>query len=205
MNIDELLQVAEPIIRQSCAAVTQRFRGFVEMDDLCQEARLWCFEHSEKVAEWLDSDDPKDVKHGCKKLSLTISRLSERHARKERAVILGYRPEDEWFANRGLVTELLPAVIAGGYDGYEVAPKELLRAPSNPAEGNNRLALLADVTAAWEVHPSPLLERLYGPGATSTRQQIADEYEITTATLKKRENQALDMIIRYLGGENPYA
>lgn len=205
MNLDQLLDAAEPIVRQAARQVEQRFHGYVDMDDLCQELRLWCFEHEAKLSEWLDSDDPKDVKHGSKKLMISLSREAERTARKERAVMLGYKPEDEWFANKGVLQELLPVVISGGYDGYEVTPKELVQGGrSDPAEGNGRLALLSDVKAAWEAHPSPLLERIYGSDTPVSRQELADEYGISTVTLSKRENHALDMMIRFLGGATPY-
>jgi len=206
MTVEELLAAAEPIVRQACRTISQRFRGYIEFDDLAQECRLWCLQHQDKLVEWLDCEegDRAAIRRGCKKLATTLSREAERVARRERAAALGYRPEDEWFATRGTVKELLPVVIAGGYDGYEVSPKEAVRSPGDPAEGNNRLAMLADVAAAWKVHPSPLLERLYCFEVDRSRQEIADDAGITVATLAKRENQALDMLIRFLGGANPY-
>lgn len=206
MTVEELMAAAEPIVRQACRTVAQRFRGYIEFDDLAQEARIWCLQHQDKVSEWLDCEegDRAALRHGCKKLSTTLSREAERVARKERAAALGYRPEDEWFATRGTIKELLPIVIEGGYDGYEVAPKDAVRAPGDPAEGNNRLAMLADVAAAWKAHPSSVLERLYHFDVDRSRMEIAEDMGITVVTLAKRENQALDMLIRFLGGANPY-
>lgn len=206
MTVEELLAAAEPIVRQACRTIAQRFRGYIEFDDLAQEARLWCLQHQQKLSEWLDCDpdDKAGFRRGAKKLSTTLSREAERAARRERAAMLGYRPEDEWFANRGTIKELLPVVIGGGYDGYEVSPKEAVRSPGDPAEGNNKLALLADVAAAWKAHPSAVLERLYHFDVDRTRPEVAESMNITPATLAKRENQALDMLIRFLGGANPY-
>lgn len=205
LTVEELLAAAEPVIWQVCHTISLRFCGYVEHEDAAQECRLWCWRHRKKLADWLDVDDHRGRSAGTKQLARSLTRELERMARKDRAASLGYRPEDEWFANRGVIQELLPVILAGGYDGLEKEQASSdLRSNSDPAEGNGKHALLADVQAAWKAHPSPLLERLYYTDTHMTRKEMAEEYNITPATLQKRENRALDLMIRFLGGENPY-
>lgn len=200
-----LAELAEPFILQAGNAIARRFQGFVEADDVAQECRIWCWRRHDKITQWLDVDqtDKKAVKDGVNQLAKTLYRMGDRYARKMRADVLGYRIEDEWFANTGVIVELLPTIIEGGYDGFEVAPKDGHgRAKGDPAEGNGRLAMYADIKAAWDAHPSPLLERLYCTPAT--REQLADEWNVSLPTLRTRERAALKKLVMFLGGENPY-
>jgi len=203
-EMERLMDMTTHLISIASRTVARRFQGFVTSDDLRQECYLWCMRRHDKVAQWLDVDqsDKAAVKSGANQFMKTMYRVAEVYARKERADILGYRIEDEWFANTGVIAELLPIVLAGGYDGYEAPEGDGSRSRRDPAEGNSKLAQLADVTAAWQAHPDPLLERLYGTSAT--RDQIADEWEISRPTLKDRERKALKKMVDFLGGESPY-
>lgn len=210
----QLLEMASPIIAQVAKSVARRYIGFIDADDLRQELSIWCWQRPDKVAEWLDPKPDPDTgevdkearKVGPKKLALSLKRKAERVARKERAHSLGYKPEDEWFANKGTIIELLPTVLSDGLDGYErVGVEGNGKSANDPAEGNGHLALLADVAAAWKAHPSPVLHALYGTGTQVTRKEVADNMGIAVSTLDRREDQALSKMVDYLGGENPYA
>jgi predicted DNA binding protein len=41
-------------------------------------------------------------------------------------------------------------------------------------------------------------------GTSATRDQIADEWEISRPTLKDRERKALKKMVDFLGGESPH-
>jgi len=204
VELERLMDMTTGLISVASRTVARRFQGFVTPEDVKQECYVWCMRRHDKVAQWLDVDqsDRQAVKAGANQFITTMYRVAEVYARGERAIILGYRIEDEWFANTGVIAELLPIVLAGGYDGYEAPEGDGSRSRRDPAEGNSKLAQLADVTAAWQAHPDPLLERLYGTSAT--RDQIADEWEISRPTLKDRERKALKKMVDFLGGESPH-
>ncbi len=200
----EAFEHADVVARQVARRLVNRFRPHIEFNDVVQELRVFVLEALPVVKEWIEKDDPAEIKKGQKRLAVSLARHGERFARRERAAILGYRQEDEWFASAAVVKELLPMVLAGGLDGMECAEKEQVRKPPTPAEGNNLPALIADIQAAWKAHPSSLLYSLYGTSEPPSRARLAEQYGISEVALTKRESKALGALVDFLGGASPW-
>lgn len=200
----EAFEHADVVARQVARRLVNRFRPHVEFNDIIQELRVFVLEALPVVKEWIEKDDPAEIKVGTKKLAVSLARHGERFCRRERAARLGYRQEDEWFASAAVIRELLPVVLAGGVDGMECAEREQVRKPPAPAEGNNLAALIADIQAAWKAHPSSLLYSLYGAACPPTRAKLAEQYGVSEVTLSKREGKALNALVEFLGGASPW-
>lgn len=201
--LDTLLEDTEPLVQMTSRSVARKYKTYMDHEDLAQELRIWIITHDETVRGYIYRDSKQETGRGFKALRVTLTRLAERSARSAKATQTGYAVDDEWFYQRAQVAEVLPTVLAGGEDGYEKAQVDgEIKAPSDPAEGNNRLAMMADVSAAWDAHPDALLQAIYGPGDPRSRQQIADGFDMALSTLQRRERRALDKLVQFLGGEN---
>lgn len=207
MNDDELMAMAEPVVLRAAQAFRRRFHHFADHNDVAQEHRVWCWKHLNKLTEWFDRD-PEATGHesqhgGVKALMVTLVRRGERYGRKEKARLLGYEAADEWFADKAVVADLLPVILAGGEDGWEAKVADG-RSNGDPAEGGGRRALIADISRAWRIEPDPVLAMLYDQRVPYTRAQVAEELGISIPTVNRRESQALKRLVDFLGGPNPW-
>lgn len=198
-------------IHSAAKQIFANYRHFIEYDDLTQELNTWVLVHATKIADW-QKHDAELVAEGEvvrspweRKLNLALRREAGRYARREKAQRTGFAVEDEYFYSRRLVRDLLPAVLGGGRDGFErEGPKGAVRAPSDPAEGNNQAALLADVAAAWAAHPDQLLAERYWPGAVKLSvEDMALRHGLSVPAYNRRERRALDRLVDFLGGVDP--
>lgn len=203
MTLDDLITETDPTVALAARKVARQFAGFTEFDDLVQEMRVWIIKHHQKVVSWIEDADEDERKAWDKKLFVTLMRVGGAYARGEKAAISGYRPEDEWFANRKVIRELLPVVLAGGEDGYEAKVQSETASGGDPAEGNNRAAMLADIDAAYRALTQDfvLLSDIYKWGVTY--KELADEFEVSETTVRNRERRAIDKMIEHLGGTDP--
>ena len=68
------------LCRRVAASVARRFHGFVELDDVEQECRLWILEHQPKVQEWRKTDRTPQGR-----LSKALLRRAGQYAKAEQA------------------------------------------------------------------------------------------------------------------------
>lgn len=198
--------------------VARRFRRWVEFDDLKQSASEYAFKRQDKVLEYLftDGDEGKPVRRvdrdtkrqGETALITFLRRHCERIARKEKAERTGYQIEDEYYYRPVLVENLIKVWGSGDYDlaGQVLDQAEMGgRKTRLVSEGNNLVAMIADVDAAMKkiddrtrmvlverfVHDAPL-------------HSIADTLEVSVQRVDQLADRGIRHVIEHLGGGNPY-
>jgi RNA polymerase sigma factor (sigma-70 family) len=190
------------MIESAAWSVRNRFKQWVDQEDLAQEGYLWVFEHSGRVQEYLDNENPKLAYWW---LSRDLWEVMDKYARVSKAQAVGYAVSDEAFYGQQLIEALLPAVLAGDTDkpkGEQVGPRQ----QSDPAEGGNYLVMYLDVERAWEKTKLADTERLacelyYGQGYTQT--ETAEQLEISQPSVQKALKRALRKMVETLGGQRP--
>lgn len=179
---------------------SQRF--LVEMDDIRSECYLWMVKNPERVNRWRD-----EGKQGKAKLGTALYRAGMRYALKERVRITRTQPGDHSFYSEAILHDILPDVF--DQDGWymESHTEELgVKAPSRPGEGNNRLAMLVDVSSAIQALPEEdqeLLRMRYSDGGMDA-QILAATYQVSDSTIRRRLRNLMRKISDRLGGEPPW-
>jgi len=200
--VDEPITDSElKLARQGATSAWKSGRGIVDKDDLVAEANLWMVEHLEKVRQWRDEGrhGQNKLRNACRQRCLTIvARERRRQSQLTRGDLAYYTPQ--------MLRELLPTIfhvedwVSGAIHTGET------RAPSRPAEGNTRLAMVIDVRSAFDILPpkdKALLSDLYADGGLAI-QVVAAQLEVTERTVRRREERALDKMVERLGGEPPW-
>lgn len=144
----EVIQLSEKLdLGIVVASAVKRTLGFypeADRNDLSQEAWLWLYDHPARVER--DADKPKTA-------SWRLTRDLGAHlgdiCRREKAQALGYKPEDEYRYGKAMVALALPAAIAGTTEPPTFVREEIAKR-TDPSEGGNWMALLADMGMAWE-------------------------------------------------------
>lgn len=138
----ELIDVdaeSDILIRTVVSRVWRKYRGYVEFDDLHQEALLWWYTTGQKHLPVYLADQNKG------RISISVWRVAEQYAANQKAQQVGYRPQDQYRYSAREVHELLPIALdpEGLPDnGHGDAPK------GNLAESGEVLAALIDVRRA---------------------------------------------------------
>ena len=201
---DDLMQDVQVVITGAAHALAREYRQYTTAQDISQEMWIWVLKHPEKTREWLSRDDRAEKARGVKALNKTLMRLGSVYCRREKATVSGYHPSDEYFYTRTLVGALLEALWNGG-QLVSNQIDDMPRKKKLDSEGNDLLALFADIDRALEVLEPvqiSLLERVYGHGEALT--DIAEVEDVTRQAVENRVNRALDKMIKHLGGEYPY-
>lgn len=190
----------EPTLIAVARSVARRF-SMVDWEDVAQELRLW-FISEPAVIRYL-SDDSED-KVGTKKLMRSLGRQASAYCQTEKAHSLGYQVSDLEFYSTGALRDLLQMVFE--YENWicTTANDGQPRAASRPAEGNNLVAALSDVSRALDLCKEAdreLLYRLYRDGFTEA--EIAEEDGVSEEAVNKRHDRALARLRDVLGGERP--
>lgn len=87
---------------------SRKFR-MVETNDIRQQLWVWFLEHPNKVKTWESFDGKQNVKLIAK----SLRNAAKDYCQKEKAQIIGYRVEDNYYYDKELIETLLPAVIRG--------------------------------------------------------------------------------------------
>ena len=137
-----------------------------------------------------------------------LRRHCQRAARREKALRSGYHIEDEYFYRPMMVENLIKVWGSGDYDiaGQVFDPSEMGGKRMKVAsEGNNLLAMIADVDAAMKAiddrDRSILVDRFIHE---RTLQEIADEMGVSVQRVDQLSDRGIRKVIEYLGGWNPY-
>lgn len=191
------------IARQGALSAARSGRGLVDPADLIGEANLWMVEHIDKVAQWSEQGrhGQNKLRNACRQRCLTI-------LAKERRLRSGLEQGDSFYYNAQMIRELLPDIFDEDdwASGSSVSSSEV-RAPSRPAEGNNRLAMVADVRQAFFSLPQEqrdLLEALYKDGGMPI-DAVAAQWDVSDRTIRRREERNLEKMVERLGGEAPWS
>lgn len=193
---------SEEIINQVAYAILRKYRGYVTHDDLYSEGVLWTLEHPKKFWEMVDHEEEK---LGAWQFRRAIKSMMDGYARKEKAAISGYHPEDEEFYSVRLVSMILPSVYADD-PAPPVGERSEVRKISDPAAGGDWIAMYLDVKYGFlharftglELH---VLDQIFSHHRT--QQDIADDLGVTQAMVAKHKANAMRKIIAQIGGPRP--
>lgn len=188
--------------------VMLRFGKFVEADDLRQECLLAATEKQHKIIGWLRCEGQGNIKQGERSVLKFLHKRAEKYAREQKALALGYEPEDEYFYQAALIESLIAVLSTGDYDlaGQILDPADLggKRKKSLPSEGNNIVAMITDVDVALKKlsdRDQEVLALKFGSGLSS--QEIADQMGVTRQRIDQLLHRGVRKVIEELGGENP--
>lgn len=189
--------------RKTARRAHMQCRGLIEYPDLVALGYAWIAKHPDKVEAWCDKDEHPS---GWKALGKSMLRAMNREIAKERARRTGANTEDAFYYTPGLIQDTLPDV----WDVQDrlptdAGPTDTPRGKSMPSEGNNRAAVLADVSAAVQrLHhdEQKLLQARFYSGLTVA--EMARMYSVSEDTIERRLRLAIQSVNDYLGGESPW-
>lgn len=189
--------------------VADRFRGFVDAEDLRQVACEYAARRKRKVEEYLMRDDPQERRQGETALIVSMRRECEKFARREKADRTGYRPEDEYFYRPSTVEKIIEVIFNGGADaaGQILDPADMgskrKRKPSS--EGGDILAFIYDVELALkELDPRTygIVVGRWGDGTTLV--DLGQQWSISPQRVEQISRRGMRQLIEALGGKSPY-
>jgi DNA-directed RNA polymerase specialized sigma24 family protein len=172
----------------------------VERDDILQEIWVWVYSKPEKVDEYQDGTE-----HGRNKLLKAMRNCGIRFCQAEKARILGYRPEDNYYYELGLIRDVLALIWDEEAWTSPPTPVEQTRVKSRSiSEGNNYVTTLADVSGAVKLlslEDQRLLREHYYEGLTAA--EMAEERGLSVSAIDSRLGRVVRKVQRHLGGERP--
>jgi DNA-directed RNA polymerase specialized sigma24 family protein len=206
----------DPVIYDIAPGVTRaihnRYKAYVERDDVMQECLSWALtRHSWIADQLLEATDPDKRKHAESRIAWQMRRAAERYSRREKATKSGYQITDEAYYQGYTLGQLLPFVIASVVDGtvleqiQDMIQDGLPRGSSSPSEGGNLLANLIDIKIGYtklEAEDKILLRVRYLD--SFTLQQIANHYQCSVSTADRRIDGAMRRLQDLLGGVSPF-
>jgi len=182
------------IISTQANKVAKVHHGYVEREDLQQEAWVYVLERPDLLEE--------DTKSARKVLTKSIYFELNRYAMRQRYLKDGTHPEDYFRYTKGIVQELLPEVL-DGHRSVSGAALDDSRVKRSPSEGFNREAMGADIQREFdrlaESDRIVLIERYCGGGISE--EVLALTYDVTPDTMRKRVGRALNRLSKRLNGE----
>jgi len=188
---------------RTVASIKHKEYPMVQLDDISQELWLWFAEHPNKIKEWRSLEDQKVA---IKLFARALHNAASRYCQFEKARTSGYEITDVFFYKRDIVEELLPSVLSGHLIELEtVNDLNSGRAIKAPNEGNNLLAMQADISSAFnKIKPEQqnLLKLWYLSNKNS--KDLAIKLDTNEKTARMRVLRAIDAIIKKLGGYAPY-
>lgn len=198
--------------------VARDYRKWVEFEDLKQSACEYAQRRPDKVLEYMFDYDEESKTHtrregetrrpGESAMITFLRRHVERIARREKASRLGYQTEDEYFYRTSTVESLIKVWGSGDYDlaGQVFDQTEMGGRKTNLiSEGNNLLAMIADIDAAIkrvdDRTRQVLVERYV---YDSTLKDIATQLDVSPQRVEQLSARGLRRVVEELGGPNPW-
>lgn len=182
------------------ASYLRRSYPMVEREDILSEINVWVYSHTEKVEEYQDGTE-----HGRNKLLKSMRNAGIKFCQDEKARILGYRPEDNYYYDLPSIRAILTLIWDEEAWIYPPQPEEQARVKNRaPAEGNGYVATLADVSRVAALLPlgdQAILRQHYYEGRTSA--EIAKALGLTAGAVDGRIGRLVRKLQRHLGGERP--
>lgn len=197
-------------IHASVASVSRqlrsRYRDYVEYEDIQQELYIWYLKNHQRVSDWEDAYHEKSVDRLVAK---SLRNAGEKFCRREKALAVGYEPDDEFFYTIPMVADMLQLY----FDPEWMMPRAIELGTTSsgkpPQEGWNLQAMVADVGRIYEGMPKAdqdLLREVYG-GEVPVRDAIAWkalEWDVTPNAADHRIRRVIGRLRAGLGGPRPY-
>jgi RNA polymerase sigma factor (sigma-70 family) len=201
-------QIVNEVTASIAWNISKRYHRFVEIEDVRQAMNEYAWKRREKVAEYLIREGEAEKKMGYKAFTTFMRRAGERYARKEKSKALGYELGDEYFYKMVMIETLIKVALSDEtYMANQVMDPDIhgVKAKRQASEGNNLLAMVADVDKAMkklDLRTYNILKSKYEADAPLA--EIAKEWDISPQRVEQIVNRALRQISEYLGGETPY-
>jgi RNA polymerase sigma factor (sigma-70 family) len=172
----------------------------VEANDIRQELWVWFLEHPNKVTTW----EALEGKQSIKLIARSLRNAAKDYCQREKAQVVGYRVEDNYYYDRELVETLLPAILRGDTIAPALTEMGYQSTKKVASEGGNWFAMVGDINRALHKLTSEqfyvLCLRFEEGNDNAT---MAKELDISEDAARMRVNRALNNLLNYLGGERP--
>jgi RNA polymerase sigma factor (sigma-70 family) len=190
----------ENIVGHIAYEFSRKFK-MVEVADLRQELWIWFLEHPKKIKHWEKEHDEKNL---SKLVARSLRNAAKDYCQREKAKALGYRVEDNYYYDKTLLEAILPGVFTGSRTPPSLTDMGYSNTKKVLSEGNNWLAMCADVDKAlkkmsleqWDV-----LYTRYCNGLEITK--MGEELNISQDAVRMRINRAMNTLLNILGGNRP--
>lgn len=193
---DRALKAVRAVARRIAVST----RGVMDHDELVSVGYEWIARHKAKTLEW--SQEPG----GYLALSKSLYRAMQRAVQVERLARTGAEPQDLFYYSPGLVEEALPLLWGDRTFTQETVEDDApRRRKSQPNEGNNQAALIADLDRAVGRLPGDLVAMLQARYVSElTFVEIGRIYGLSEQAVTRRLAAAVQSIVDLLGGESPH-
>lgn len=198
---------------EAVARTVRRSYPMVDTDDLIQEALLWAVQHPGTLQRYLEDDE------GIPKVMGAMKNTCRDYAVRQRALARG---DDHFIDDAFYSLDMLKGREATGVRGllHHVFDDESWTNPprpegestarvGDPAEGNNWLATLADVSSALDKlrqrdeDAADLIEASFHWGLTYDQIGLGLEPSVSKQTVSRRMDRAIKKVQEILGGPRP--
>lgn len=185
------------------AAIAYEFsRKFhmVESSDIRQELFVWFLEHPNKVKIW----ESLEGKQSIKLISRSLRNAAKDYCQREKAQVVGYRVEDNYYYDKELVELILPAIFSGSRKPPVMTDLGFTNSKKVLSEGNNWSAMCADVENMYDkLHEEQqfILSIRYGEGLEIGA--LSGQLSISQDAARMRINRAINSLLNLLGGKKP--
>jgi len=172
----------------------------VEANDIRQELWVWFLEHPNKVTTW----ETLDGKQSVKLIARSLRNSAKDYCQKQKAQVVGYRVEDNYYYDRELIEALLPSVIRGDLVAPSIQDLGYITGKKVASEGGNWFAMVADIQrgfAKLDEKQMGLLYLRFGDGCDN--KTFAKELHISEDAARMRVNRSINNLINILGGSKP--
>jgi RNA polymerase sigma factor (sigma-70 family) len=188
--------------------LSKKYHRFAEQSDIKQAMNEYAWKRKDKVNEYLMREEENERRMGYKAFSTFMRRAGERYARKEKARALGYELGDEYFYRIEMIENLIK--VLGSEDAHltnQVLDPDVhgVKAKKQASEGNNLLAMLADVDRAMkklDPRTQGILNSRFAHDQPLT--EIATAWDISPQRVEQISARGIRDLSELLGGAAPY-
>lgn len=191
------------IAKQGASSAWRSGRNLVELGDLIAEAYLWMAQHVDKVELWATQGGhgKNKLRNACRQRCLSV-------IARERRQRSGLEGNDIFYYSAAIIRDIIPDIFdEDDWTTGSVVNDSGVKGPSRPSEGNNRLAMIADVRSAYFSLPlkdRQFLADMYEGGGMPI-EIVAAQWDITDRTVRRREDRIIEKMVERLGGDAPWA
>ena len=93
--MSDIHPIINDLVPAMANSIVQRFKSYVEAEDVRQECLMWAMSRTEYINSQLNVEDAEERKHNEQRIAWQMRRVAERYARKEKAAKAGYHITDE--------------------------------------------------------------------------------------------------------------
>lgn len=190
----------EGIVAHIAYEFSRKFK-MLDVADIRQELWVWFLEHPKKVAYWQKEHDDKNQ---IKLIARSLRNAAKDYCQREKAKVVGYRVEDNYYYDKQLLEAILPGVFTGSRTPPSLTDMGYSNTKKVLSEGNNWLAMCADVDKALQkmnLEQWDILYTRYCNGVEIVK--IGEELNISQDAVRMRINRAMNTLLNILGGERP--